>query len=297
VQGPQGQPSFVPPAPPAPPAPPESPHGDNPWVQRPNSYGAQNPYAPQDPYGSQPGTPGTPYGGQPGQPAAPYGQQNPYTPPQNPYAPQGPYGQRPPGPSRGLAITALILGLLALVTAWIPFWSYIAVLIGVAAVVLGIIGMRRKQGGMALTGVITGGLGAIFAIIMSIVWTALFVFAANHPDFGDSDSDSSDLGGSAESSSHTVELQVTGTATAADIDYAAGGSDDEADAAPVPWSKTVSVTARDFTIYNLDAMSTDVDDPGSLTCTIKIDGKVVKTETAEGPDAFVDCVYSPAADD
>jgi hypothetical protein len=77
----------------------------------------------------------------------------------------------PVGPTNGLAIAALIVGIIAVITGWIPFWG---VLVGGAAVVLGILGLRKINGkGMAIAGLVTGGLGALWGLLT----TALFVIA------------------------------------------------------------------------------------------------------------------------
>ncbi|MEE1938538.1 DUF4190 domain-containing protein [Streptomyces sp. TRM 70361] len=67
-------------------------------------------------------------------------------------------------PRNGMGITALVLGILALVT----FWTVLGgILLGVAAIVFGVIGYRRTKrgeatnGAMALIGAITGALGLV----------------------------------------------------------------------------------------------------------------------------------------
>ena len=63
------------------------------------------------------------------------------------------------GPTNGLAIAALIVGIVAFLSGWIPFWGFI---VGVAAVVLGVIALKKPGGkGMAIAGLVTGGLGAL----------------------------------------------------------------------------------------------------------------------------------------
>ncbi|WP_200331833.1 DUF4190 domain-containing protein [Leucobacter sp. L43] len=117
------------------------------------------PPAPQQPGASQPGA------SQPGQ--APYGG----VPPQGPQSPQGGYGSGgyPPAAPKGLAIASLIIGIASLVFFWAWF---IGILGGIAAVILGILALRKRQSkGMSLTGVITGGvavLAGIGALIFSL---------------------------------------------------------------------------------------------------------------------------------
>lgn len=75
-----------------------------------------------------------------------------------------------PTPS-GLAITALVLGLVALILGFIPVLS---VILGGVAIVLGVIALKRGQSkGMSITGIVTGGIGAL----TSIIATGLVIFA------------------------------------------------------------------------------------------------------------------------
>ncbi|MFC8125701.1 DUF4190 domain-containing protein [Streptomyces sp. NPDC057302] len=67
-------------------------------------------------------------------------------------------------PSNGMAITALVLGILAILL----FWTVIGgALLGLLAVIFGIIGARKARGGrapygkMSIVGAVLGGLGLI----------------------------------------------------------------------------------------------------------------------------------------
>lgn len=91
---------------------------------------------------------------------------------QQPAAPAyGAVAQQP----KGLAITALILGIASVVFCWV--W-WISIPAGIVGLVLGIIGMKKGQPrGMALTGIILSAIGIVIAIILIIV-IAVFVAAA-----------------------------------------------------------------------------------------------------------------------
>lgn len=113
-----------------------------------------------------------PYGQNPyGQAAA---QQDPYG--TDPYG-QGAHGQQPaPAPPRnGLGLAALIVGIVSLLLAIIPGVG----LIGVVAVVLGVIALVRVRRGVAtnrgvsITGVVLGGLAVVAAVVWLVV---IFVF-------------------------------------------------------------------------------------------------------------------------
>lgn len=79
-----------------------------------------------------------------------------------------------PTGSDGLAITAMILGILAVVFSWIPFLGILAAIGGIVAIVLGGVAMGRvkKSGrpgrGMAVTGLVTGIVSVLFATLVTI---------------------------------------------------------------------------------------------------------------------------------
>lgn len=73
-----------------------------------------------------------------------------------------------PGPTNGLAIAALVVGIVAFISGWAPIWGLLA---GGAAVVLGILGLKKPGGkGMAIAGIITGGLGALWGLVVTIIF-------------------------------------------------------------------------------------------------------------------------------
>lgn len=145
---PQDAPSWgSTPAPPAPPAPPS-------W---------------SPPGGSQSGAPGGAWTPPPGQA---YG---------------GPPPGAGPGQTNGLAIGALVVGIIALLSAFIPFVGIFAIVPGLVALVLGIIGLRKagqlgSGRGMAIAGTVLG----VLAILGAIAWIVFTVFlsqAAEGIDF------------------------------------------------------------------------------------------------------------------
>lgn len=74
---------------------------------------------------------------------------------------------------KGLAVAALVCGILGLVTCWIPFVGLTLAIIGV---VLGIIALvKRSSKGMAIAGLVCGGLGLIPAVLFSLVLGSLAV--------------------------------------------------------------------------------------------------------------------------
>lgn len=197
--GPSEPEAVVPPAPPtgsAPeePAPPQQ------------EQGAPAPPAPDAPMYLAPGAAAFPgaqqhqqqqYGGPNGQQGYPGSSVPPYAAPPSqgyPGGPTAPYGGAPyggvpvsaPQPGKGLAITAMVLGivgLLGFVVALIPFVGFISLLVPLAAVIIGIVALVRKSPGrpFAITGVITGALALIVCTAIAITITNLVATAANDP--------------------------------------------------------------------------------------------------------------------
>ncbi len=99
------------------------------------------------------------------------------TPPQAPL-PQQPTVPSAPAPAtaaKGLAITALILGIVAFLFGWLGLFSIFGagnILTGIAAVIFGIIALvKRQPKSLALTGTILGGVGLLTTVVLIIVST------------------------------------------------------------------------------------------------------------------------------
>lgn len=140
------------------------------------AYGQQQADGTQDPYGQQ----------QYGQ-APPYGQAQPYAGAEYGTSPYGAGYPVQSGASSGLAVAALVCGVLALLVSLCGFALIPLVFstpLGIAGLVLGSIAMSKvKQGtgggrGLALAGLICGGA----AVLLSIVWIVV-IFASGNADF------------------------------------------------------------------------------------------------------------------
>ncbi|MGV9558281.1 DUF4190 domain-containing protein [Streptomyces sp. NPDC003401] len=101
---------------------------------------------------------------------------------QGPYGPPGPPYGTAPGPRNGFGIAALVLGVVAVVS----FWTVVGgIVLGLLAVVFGVLGRRRARRGvatngvMAVIGAVTGALG----LIGSSVVLALGVSLLNSDEF------------------------------------------------------------------------------------------------------------------
>ena len=101
---------------------------------------------------------------------------NPVPPaPSAPAAPSAPsYSSAPtppayggaPAQAKGLALTALILGILSLIFSWVPIAGAVG---GIIALILGILALRKGQSkGLSLTGIITGAIAFVIGVIVTI---------------------------------------------------------------------------------------------------------------------------------
>jgi Domain of unknown function (DUF4190) len=172
--GDQGPVSWPPPEPTGS-GPPQAPSGSMPppGYVPPPGYG-------QSGYGEQPGY------GQSGYEQQGYGQ-SAYGPPpygQGPYG-QAPYGQSPYGPggygmqrprTNGLAIASLVCSLAGFVI--FGFSALLGVIFGFVARAQ----IARSQGTQRGNGLATAGI--VIGLIVVVIWIALIVFVALHPDCG-----------------------------------------------------------------------------------------------------------------
>ena len=159
-----------------------SPQGDNPWPQPQSSIDSE-PWSSSsnDQNGwSQPNPGQQPYniGNSP--------QQSPYAPSQQAYnTPDANYQPMPspgyPAPqgggqstTNGVAIAALVLGLLALLSCWLPFLNVVSIVLGLIGIICGVVGMvkvsreQRSGRGLSIAGIITSVLAVLVAIIMNV---------------------------------------------------------------------------------------------------------------------------------
>ena len=148
------------------------PPGQGGWPGQPPNPGGAPPPPPPPGYPQQPPTWGAP---PPGYGQQQYGQQWG----QSPYG-GVPYGQGTPK-RNGLGIAALVLGVLSILGSFFIAGG----LFGVAAIILGALGMQRANRGeadnkgMALAGLITGIIGVIAAALFLVLYIAVW----NSSDF------------------------------------------------------------------------------------------------------------------
>lgn len=145
--------------------PPEQPHQPSQPVQPPPpSQPPSQGYPPQQAAGS-------------GYPPPPQQQYQPGTYPPAPPQPYSGYAAPPATPKNGMGTTALVLGVIGLVTSWL----IVGIVFGLIAVILGFVGRGRVKrgeatnGGVALAGIVLG----FLAIIIGVVCTVFYVMAGS----------------------------------------------------------------------------------------------------------------------
>lgn len=93
-------------------------------------------------------------------------------------------GMPPTSGVGGLAIAALIVGIVAFLSGWVPI---VGLVIAIVGIVLGILAVRQPRGkGLGITGIILSGLAALTGIVMLVITFVLIPSAANNAQvFGD----------------------------------------------------------------------------------------------------------------
>jgi hypothetical protein len=93
---------------------------------------------------------------------------------------QGGSARRPTGTGvDGVALAAMIVGILSLLIAWVPFLGILGGLGGVVAVILGFVGRGRARAngqagsGQALTGIVTGAVALVLSIAVTVGFARL----------------------------------------------------------------------------------------------------------------------------
>ena len=78
--------------------------------------------------------------------------------------------------TNSLAIAAMVVGIVALVFAWVPFIGFAG---GITAVVLGIIALKKTAGkGMSIAGIITGALSVLSSLAMAFLFFGIIILGA-----------------------------------------------------------------------------------------------------------------------
>ena len=97
-----------------------------------------------------------------------------YQPPPGGYAPP----PAPPAQTNGMAIAALVCGVLGIVGSFIPVVMYFTAVLAVLGIIFGVMGMKKAKqigsgNGLAITGLVLGIVGTIFAIVGIICYASV----------------------------------------------------------------------------------------------------------------------------
>ncbi len=92
----------------------------------------------------------------------------------------GNYATGPSGPGKGLAIAALVLGIVALLGCWVPVIGFFFAFLGLIAIGLGVAGaVQASKGraggkGMAITGAVLGAVSIVLSILAFVLFLSVF---------------------------------------------------------------------------------------------------------------------------
>lgn len=89
------------------------------------------------------------------------------------YTPE-PAAEHAPRRGNGFAVTALVLGIIALVLAFIPVVNLVSFVLAALAIIFGIVGLvasgkRRSGKGMSITGIVLGAVAIVIAVLMYVL--------------------------------------------------------------------------------------------------------------------------------
>lgn len=131
------------------------------------------------------------------------------------------------------------------------------------------------------------GAGAVALVAMALACSS----GSNDANGPGADSgDSHDKATPSKAVGHSVVWKATSSGgNKVDVTYGLGGDTSQANGVASPWTKT-SKTSDDVTVASL--MVQNKGESGDVTCTITVDGKVVKTNKSTGEYAVVDCNYT-----
>lgn len=136
--------------------------------------------------------------------------------PQFPIAPPSATTTAPKG-TNGLATAGFVLGLLAVLTCWIPVLNVVGILLGILGAVLAAVGLARSKKvatgkGLAIAGIALGGLAVLLAILINVAFSKAVDDAL--------DDNAADV------PSSTVAASPDATASTPSSDAGTGGSDE-----------------------------------------------------------------------
>lgn len=201
---------------------------------------------------------------------------------------RGPAAQQ--APSNGLGVAALVLGILAIVLAFVPILGFASYPLALVGIVLGAVGLARVRARRATNrGVTVAGLVlSIVGLVCVIIATVLYVGAINAGVQGVD---------RALNAPHNVTYQVTATRGTVLVTYTTGqGGTAQASGVATPWSTDVTVTGSTAVLSASTSLDTRRPNQAvGLTCSIvdRDTGRTVVTNTVQpAPNASISCATS-----
>lgn len=189
--------------------------------------------------------------------------------------------------SNGLGTAALVLGIIGLVFAFIPFLNYGSGIIPFVGLILGIVALAKKnvKKTVALVGTVLSALAVILSIVMAVVYTGLFFSAVDQSVKQVNEENNTPV---------SVVYDVTGASADATVTYSSysngNSGTEQASGQALPFTKTVTGT-KGWSGYTLTATN-GLNDAGDISCKITVDGSVVAEQTSTGKFATVTCSSS-----
>jgi len=196
----------------------------------------------------------------------------PPPPPYNPYIPTRRYDHDPVNRHEGLAVAALVLGIIGVAFGVIPLTFWIALPCGALALIFGLIGRRPTKGkwGVAL---------GVIALVLGIIGATIVNKAVNDLN----SSLSTDTNISAVSAEHTVVYAVDG-ADGADVTFQTPSGITQQQGVTLPWTDIETMGSGDIPI-----ISAQDNGGGDVVCVITVDDVVVASNSASGLYAIASC--------
>jgi len=206
----------------------------------------------------------------------------------------------------GVGLAALIVGAVAIVFAIVPIVSFIAWLPALAAIILGIIGLVRKNRARAFawTGLALGVVAWIIAIVVSLAAIAGVAGAVNESLENstvvpvapvDEAAGSNDSGAAEAVASGNLVYEVTSDgATVANVTYltadSSGSSTQQATDVAAPWKTEFAVDSSGMFNFSVFSLVAQADQSAStVSCKITFNGEVIAEQTSTGQFAIVTC--------
>lgn len=182
----------------------------------------------------------------------------------------------PENASRGFAITALVCGIVALITC---VFGVISIPAGLVAILFGVMALAKKQSKpMAIWGLVTGTLGIVISLLIVII-AMFFITTYSEEITKEMNNVSSEISGSDGTAVKAFDVDVIVSAPpGSSVLYTApnGKVDDFKLDSNGLWSTSDSMkTGSNLTVVVSNESATD---DSELSCSIEVDGEVVSSD-------------------